>query len=99
MSIGRKGPALRRFDAPHNTICTRQRNFLSELKRPPVLFSSTDNGRPSREAPPVLGQPDDVKACGQVAAPAEQLRSILGITDVNYAQGRHALAVVDSSLA
>jgi hypothetical protein len=31
--------------------------------------------------------------------PAEQLRSVLGITDVNYVQGRHALAVVDSSLA
>jgi hypothetical protein len=31
--------------------------------------------------------------------PAEQLRSVLGITDVNYLQGHHALAVVDSSLA
>jgi hypothetical protein len=31
--------------------------------------------------------------------PAEQLRSILGITDVNYIRGQHALAVVDSSLA
>jgi 3',5'-cyclic AMP phosphodiesterase CpdA len=36
---------------------------------------------------------------GPMKVPAEQLRSILGITDVNYAQGRHALAVVDSSLA
>jgi hypothetical protein len=29
---------------------------------------------------------------------AEQLRSVLGITDVNYVQKRHALALVDSSL-
>jgi len=31
--------------------------------------------------------------------PAEQLKSILGITDVNYVRGQHALGVVDSSLA
>jgi hypothetical protein len=31
--------------------------------------------------------------------PAEQLKSVLGITDVNYMQGRNALAVVDSALA
>jgi hypothetical protein len=31
--------------------------------------------------------------------PAEQLRSVLGITDVNYVRGHHALAVVDSTLA
>jgi hypothetical protein len=31
--------------------------------------------------------------------PAEQLRSVLGITDVNYVQGHQALAVVDSTLA
>ena len=30
--------------------------------------------------------------------PAEQLRSVLGITDVNYVRGTHSLAVVDSSL-
>jgi hypothetical protein len=30
--------------------------------------------------------------------PAEQLRSVLGITDVNYVQGQQALAVVDSNL-
>lgn len=35
---------------------------------------------------------------GPMKVPAEQLRSVLGITDVNYVQGRHALAVVDSSL-
>jgi hypothetical protein len=31
--------------------------------------------------------------------PAEQLKSVLGITDVNYVRGQHALAVLDSSLA
>jgi hypothetical protein len=31
--------------------------------------------------------------------PAEQLKSVLGITNVNYVQGQHALAVVDSTLA
>lgn len=36
---------------------------------------------------------------GPMKVPAEQLRSVLGISDVNYVQGRHALAVVDSSLA
>jgi len=36
---------------------------------------------------------------GPMKVPAEQLRSILGITDVNFLQGRHGLAVVDSSLA
>ncbi len=35
---------------------------------------------------------------GPMKVPAEQLRSVLGITHVNYVQGRHALAVVDSSL-
>lgn len=30
--------------------------------------------------------------------PAEQLRTLLGITDVNYVRGQHALAVVDSNL-
>jgi len=27
------------------------------------------------------------------------LKSVLGITDVNYVRGQHALAVVDSTLA
>ena len=30
--------------------------------------------------------------------PAEQLRSVLGITDVNFVRGQHALAMVDSQL-
>jgi hypothetical protein len=30
--------------------------------------------------------------------PAEQLSSVLGITDVNYLHGQHSLAVVDATL-
>ncbi|MBV8890899.1 MAG: metallophosphoesterase [Acidobacteria bacterium] len=36
---------------------------------------------------------------GPMKVPGDQLRSLLGITDVNYVQGRHALALVDASLA
>ncbi|HWH56684.1 MAG TPA: hypothetical protein VN682_03580, partial [Terriglobales bacterium] len=36
---------------------------------------------------------------GPMKVPADQLRKVLGITDVNYVQRRHALALVDSSLA
>jgi 3',5'-cyclic AMP phosphodiesterase CpdA len=36
---------------------------------------------------------------GPMKVPADQLRGILGITDVTYVRGQHALAVVDSSLA
>jgi 3',5'-cyclic-AMP phosphodiesterase len=36
---------------------------------------------------------------GPMKVPSEQLKSVLGITDVKYVQGQHALAVVDSSLA
>jgi hypothetical protein len=34
-----------------------------------------------------------------MTVPADQLKSILGITDVTYVRGKHSLAVVDSSLA
>src|ERR1700746_3263599 len=44
-------------------------------------------------------QPGKADSPGPMKVPAEQLRSILGITGVNYGQGKHALAVVDSSLA
>lgn len=44
-------------------------------------------------------QPGKADSPGPMKVPAEQLRSILGITDVNYVRGQHALAVVDSSLA
>jgi 3',5'-cyclic-AMP phosphodiesterase len=43
-------------------------------------------------------QPGKADGPGPVTVPAGQLRSVLGITDVNYVQGRHALALVDSTL-
>ncbi len=43
--------------------------------------------------------PGKAEGPGPMKVPAEQLRSVLGITDVSYVRGRHALAVVDSSLA
>ena len=36
---------------------------------------------------------------GPMKVPAEQLKSILGITDVNFVHGKHALGIIDSSLA
>jgi hypothetical protein len=44
-------------------------------------------------------QPGKADSPGPMKVPAEQLRSVLGITDVNYVRGHQALAVVDSSLA
>ena len=44
-------------------------------------------------------QPGKADSPGPLKVPAEQLRSLLGITDVNFVRGQHALAVVDSSLA
>src|ERR1700719_2232496 len=43
-------------------------------------------------------QPGKADSPGPMKVPAEQLRSVLGITDVKYVQGQHALAVVDSTL-
>jgi Icc protein len=43
--------------------------------------------------------PGKAEGPGPMKVPAEQLRGILGITDVNYVKGQHALAVVDSTLA
>ncbi|MGC1902888.1 MAG: metallophosphoesterase [Candidatus Acidiferrum sp.] len=43
--------------------------------------------------------PGKADSPGPLKVPAEQLKSVLGITNVNYVQGSHALAVVDSSLA
>ncbi len=43
--------------------------------------------------------PGTADSPGPMKVPAEQLRSVLGITDVNFVQGRHALAVTDSTLA
>src|SRR5579859_4480699 len=44
-------------------------------------------------------QPGKADSPGPMKVPAEQLKRVLGITDVNYVQGQQALAVVDSSLA
>jgi 3',5'-cyclic AMP phosphodiesterase CpdA len=43
--------------------------------------------------------PGKADSPGPMKVPAEQLKSVLGITNVNYMRGQHALAVVDSSLA
>ena len=43
--------------------------------------------------------PGTAESPGPMKVPAEQLKNILGITDVTYVRGKHALAVVDSSLA
>jgi Icc protein len=43
-------------------------------------------------------QPGTAPSPGPMKVPAEQLRSVLGLTDVNYVRGKHALAVVDSTL-
>jgi Icc protein len=43
-------------------------------------------------------QPGKAAGPGPMQVPAEQLRGLLGITDVNYVRGRHTLAVVDSTL-
>ena len=43
-------------------------------------------------------KPGSAPSPGPMKVPAEQLRSLLGVTDVSYVQGKHALAVTDSSL-
>jgi 3',5'-cyclic-AMP phosphodiesterase len=43
-------------------------------------------------------QPGKAESAGPMKVPAEQLRSLLGVTDVNYTRGKHALAVIDSTL-
>jgi 3',5'-cyclic-AMP phosphodiesterase len=42
--------------------------------------------------------PGAAESAGPMKVPAEQLRAVLGITDVNYTRGKHALAVIDSTL-
>lgn len=42
--------------------------------------------------------PGEAASPGPMKVPAEQLRSLLGLTSVKYIQGRHSLAIVDSSL-
>jgi 3',5'-cyclic-AMP phosphodiesterase len=44
-------------------------------------------------------RPGAAESPGPMKVPDDQLRGLLGITDVNYIQRRHALAVIDSTLA
>jgi 3',5'-cyclic-AMP phosphodiesterase len=43
-------------------------------------------------------QPGKADSPGPMKVPADQLRGLLGITDVNFVRGQHALAIVDSNL-
>jgi Icc protein len=44
-------------------------------------------------------QPGKANSPGPMKVPADQLRSVLGINDVNYISRQHSLAIVDSTLA
>lgn len=43
--------------------------------------------------------PGAAQGPGPMKVPSEKLRNLLGLTDVHYVQGRHALGLVDSSIA
>ncbi len=43
-------------------------------------------------------KPGAAPSPGPMKVPDDQLRGLLGVTDVNYVQRRHALAVIDSTL-
>lgn len=43
-------------------------------------------------------QPGKADSPGPMKVPADELKSVLGITDVKHMQGQHALAVIDSTL-
>ena len=43
--------------------------------------------------------PGTAPSAGPMKVPADQLRHLLGITDVNYIKGKHALAIIDSALS
>ncbi|MFI5101737.1 MAG: metallophosphoesterase family protein [Terriglobales bacterium] len=43
-------------------------------------------------------KPGTAPSPGPMKVPAEQLRSLLGVTEVHYKKGQHALAITDSSL-
>jgi 3',5'-cyclic AMP phosphodiesterase CpdA len=43
-------------------------------------------------------KPGEAPSPGPMKVPAEQLRSLLGITDVNFVRGKHALGIIDSNL-
>jgi DNA topoisomerase VI subunit B len=42
--------------------------------------------------------PGTAPSPGPMTVPAEKLRSMLGLTSVNYVQGKNALAMVESTL-
>jgi Icc protein len=44
-------------------------------------------------------KPGTAPSAGPMKVPAEQLRSVLGVTDVNFVRGNHGLAIMDSPLA
>ena len=44
-------------------------------------------------------QPGTAPSPGPMKVPAEKLRGLLGVTDVNFVRGKDTLAVVDSTLA
>jgi 3',5'-cyclic-AMP phosphodiesterase len=43
-------------------------------------------------------KPGEAPSPGPMKVPADQLSSLLGVTDVKYVRGQHALAVVDLNL-
>ena len=43
-------------------------------------------------------KPGEAPSPGPMKVPADQLRTLLGVTDVNYVRGKHSLAVIDSNL-
>jgi hypothetical protein len=43
-------------------------------------------------------KPGQAPSPGPMKVPADHLRTLLGITDVSYVHGQHALAVIDSTL-
>jgi 3',5'-cyclic AMP phosphodiesterase CpdA len=44
-------------------------------------------------------QPGQADSPGPMKVPAERLRTLLGITDVNFVRGKHTLGIVDTPLA
>jgi 3',5'-cyclic AMP phosphodiesterase CpdA len=42
--------------------------------------------------------PGSAPSPGPMKVPADELRKVLGITDVNYIKGKHSLAIIDSTL-
>jgi Icc protein len=43
-------------------------------------------------------KPGSALSPGPMKVPEDRLRSVLGITDVNFVKGKHALAVTDETL-